>query len=193
MTIALPVRRFEELAQRRVRVALPHAMKVEPRFNGLAPLDLPRRLPVSASPRAGRGLDTGLGAGLEGGGAFFRRRLGARLGRLDRGGAGLFRSASHCGPPAPTFGVALEFGVALAHGAKHSAKRLNGWEARLNTAAALVVPAMAPAASPVPKKISPRWGPLIAEPTSWAIISRRNGAPSTARSGAATKIGVPSA
>ena len=37
------------------------------------------------------------------------------------------------------------------------------------------MPAMAPAASPVPKKMSPRSGPLIADPTSWAIISRRNG------------------
>ena len=47
MAIALALRRFEEAPQRRMRLALPHAVQVEPRLDGeLAPLELPRRLPV---------------------------------------------------------------------------------------------------------------------------------------------------
>src|SRR5690606_705300 len=43
-----------------------------------------------------------------------------------------------------------------------------------------ILPASSPASSPEPKKMSPRAGPTIAEPVSWATISRRNGAPPTA-------------
>ena len=40
-------------------------------------------------------------------------------------------------------------------------------------AAACMAPASAPASSPEPKKMSPRAGPTIAEPVSWATIRRR--------------------
>src|SRR6516165_4694736 len=42
----------------------------------------------------------------------------------------------------------------------------------MNRAGCLVTPARRPAASPEPKYISPRSGPLMAEPTSCAIMSR---------------------
>src|SRR4029077_8168415 len=61
-----------------------------------------------------------------------------------------------------------------------------------NLASGRADPASAPATSPEPKKMSPRSGPAIAEPTSCAIINRWNGRPSSSLSpGAATKIGVP--
>ena len=66
MAIALPLRRFEEAPQRRMRLALPHAVQVEPRFDGeLAALELPRRLPVKRfALRGWRGLRHWLGRGL---------------------------------------------------------------------------------------------------------------------------------
>ena len=48
----------------------------------------------------------------------------------------------------------------------------------MNRPRPFMMPAASPARSPQPKKISPRAAPTIAEPVSWATISRRIGSPS---------------
>ncbi len=51
-----------------------------------------------------------------------------------------------------------------------------------------IAPARAPAASPPPKKMSARAGPTIADPVSWAIISRRNRLDASLSQGSAASI-----
>ena len=125
---------LQETTERRMRVPLAHAMQIEARLHREPPaLEPPRGLAIQrfiARDRCGLrhrfwgNLDC-RGRWLLGG--LTRTRFGLNP---RRDGPALFERLGAARHARPQFGVCLKLGVALAHGAQHSASRLNGWEAR---------------------------------------------------------------
>ena len=167
---------------------LGHAVKVDARIDiGDAARQAGPCLPVEAG--GGGGGVAGFGFGDAGGGAA--RRLGLRGGfggRLSAteassavGGCDQRRTLSGRGPRARR-------SSAVSGGRRRLMRATDRHED--DEAAGLLHRAGDGAGpSPEPKKMSPRAGPTIAEPVSWAIISRRNGA-AVWRGSASTKTGV---
>ncbi len=126
---------LQETTERRMRVPLAHAMQIEARLHREPPaLEPPRGLAIQrfvARDRCGLRRHFWRGSCLPG-----RWRLGRPRGPAlwvlcpRRDGHALFERLGAARHARPQFGVCLKLGVALAHGAQHSASRLNGWEAR---------------------------------------------------------------
>ena len=123
-------------------------------------------------------------------GGVERRRFGTALHR--GGAAGSRPSVGERGCPSAAWpcgatmfqrmrSSSLSFPVALRHAAPPDTRAA---QAHRNRPRLRTTPAISPAASPDPAKRSPRAGPTIAEPVSWATISRRNGPPPNAVSAA---------
>src|SRR5271154_1295511 len=164
----------QEPAQRLVRLGLGEPMQVERGVDGAAPAgELALEPTFDRRERRRRLLRRpalqNLGRGWRRTGRLTRIRVRRRRQR---------RAASPRNP-ARDFGPQRDLLVAEAPQAMRALRRLlHGWSPRGRSTTSspwcLIPPARAPAASPLPKKRSARAGPTIAEPVSWAIISRRN-------------------
>src|SRR5581483_10640738 len=117
---------------------------------------LQRHLGMRRLGHAGLGLDA-----LEGAGGMLPE-LGLVGGDGAMASAGLLAASAHgraLSRPGSASGASARAGASLG-------------SSTMNLPACFVTPASRPAASPDPKKMSPRSGPLMAEPTSCATISR---------------------
>ena len=157
--------------------------------------------PAPSAPRCSRSLvrpSTPVGLATKGSGAAtgmvrrLRLQLGLGRARLDRaGGLGLFESAAASFSAASNSARSSSVGsrwrlmgglrkIACRHPAAPppaSASSTNNWPW------AFMRPAMACAFAPKPQNTSPRTGPRMAPPVSWAIRSRSNGAVGPGRIG----------